>query len=87
MKRNTSCWKDGNNNCNLIITLCLALLMNGLLLQAWTLTNNETTGHHSQHSPQSWPWTDNFWKAGDLPHKPGNIVHLLSHKKWNKLQK
>ena len=23
MKRNTSCWKDGNNDCNLIITLCL----------------------------------------------------------------
>ena len=37
--------------------------------------------------PENWPWENNYWKASDGRLVGGSIVHLWTHKLWNKLQK
>ena len=78
--RNETIW-------NFTISICMLLLLNGLFLEAWNLTHVRESWSEEYILPQHWPWTNNFWKTGDYTMKSGNIVHLWTHRSWNKLQK
>ena len=72
---------------NLILSICLSLLLNVVLLHAWKTTLAKVGGQVDTLLPENWPWLNDYWKGGDSSHCKGDIIHIMSQKKMNKLQR
>ena len=70
-------------NLKLIVVIWILSRLNSPPLVGMSV--NSWSGEHIL--PQHWPWTNNFWKSSDNTKRSGDIVHLWTHRSWNKLQR